>query len=191
MIEIEVRARYDDFEKIRHNLKKIGAKFLDSEDQADKVFENPKFIDEQHFMKEGGIVGRIRVSHGKIALEFKEIIRGSGGIEVSSEIKNIEIGIHLLNKLGYAEAFTVSKHRENYAYKDFTISLDKVEKLGNFVEVEKMVNNPEEKSSARQECDDLLFIIAPGAVIENQKYGDMMQKLINDEEAKAHPHKHR
>lgn len=51
--------------------------------------------------------------------------------------------------------------------------------MGKFIEVEKIIPNEEEKDRARQECIGLLNKLAPDLEIEDKKYGDMMQDLIN------------
>jgi len=98
-----------------------------------------------------------------------------------SKLGGIDIGIAFLDKLGFEEAFTIDKYRESFRYKDFGIDLDSVNKLGCFVEVEKMVDSSEEVGLAREECVRLLALIFPNSEIENKKYGDLMQELINGE----------
>jgi adenylate cyclase class 2 len=177
MIEVEVRSRVENFDEIKKNLK--HAKFLKCEKQVDKVFGHPMFLDSQNKIIEGGIASRIRAIGDKRTLEFKEIMRKSGGIEIRSELKNLDIGIGFLKKLGFKEAFTISKTREEYSYNNFIISLDSVDKLGDFIEIEKIVDSPEEKENARKECIELLNLIFPDFKIEDKKYGDLMQEIIN------------
>lgn len=117
-------------------------------------------------------------------MDFKEIVRKSGGIEINSELKDVNAGLIFLKKLGWEEAFTVSKTRDSYRYNDFEICLDNVDKLGDFIEIEKMVNYPREMDKARKECLELLNSIYPNGIIENRKYGDLMQELINKEKVK-------
>lgn len=133
---------------------------------------------------EGGLNARIREVNNKKLLEFKEISRQKGGIEITSELDDVGEGIKFLKKLKFEEAFTISKSRDLYSYKDFTISLDDVEQLGNFIEIEKMITLAEEKEKARDECLDLLKILSPNSEIENRKYGDLMQEIINQNNTK-------
>ncbi len=182
MIEVEIRARVKDFNKIKNELKDIGAEFSKSIHQIDKIFGHPKFLDENSMIIEGGIVPRIRCVNNNCLIEFKEINRKSGaGIEIKSEISDVNLGVDFLNKLGFKEAFTVDKKRQSYKYKDFSIDLDEVEKLGFFVEIEKIVDSYNKKEIAKKECLELLKIISPESKIENKKYGDLMQEIINKE----------
>jgi len=180
-VEVEIRSKIDDFTKIKEALDKIGANFIKSERQVDKIFGASKFLDSEHKIIEGGIVARIREVNEKRTLEFKEILRQKGGIELSCEVPSIELGEKMLKKLDFEEAFTIKKSRESYSYKDFTICLDNVEQLGNFIEIERITSTDEEskKDEIRKECLDLLETLAPGSEIEARKYGDLMQELIN------------
>ncbi|MGM5483384.1 MAG: class IV adenylate cyclase [Nanobdellota archaeon] len=180
MIEVEVRAKVDEFKDIKDKLKTIEAKNQQTIKQIDKIFWHPKFLDSNKMIIEGGIVPRIRSVGDKCALEFKEILRESGGIELRSELGNIKQGIELLNKLGFEESFTIEKNRQSFRYKNFTIDLDDVNKLGKFIEIEKIVKSVDEKDKARKECVELLNFLSPDNKIENKKYGDMMQELINN-----------
>ncbi len=186
MIEVEIRAKVNNFDEIKRELEKIEAKFSETIHQIDKIFGHPMFLDKNNMIIEGGIVPRIRSVNGKCLLEFKEISRTSGGTELKSELGSVNLGITFLNKLGFKEAFTIEKQRESYKYKDFSIDLDNVDKLGQFVEIEKIVSLSEEKELAREECVNLLNIISQKSKIENKKYGDLMQELINkDNENKS------
>lgn len=179
MIEVEVKARPKDFNSIKQRLNRIGAKFVRNEKQTDRVFGNDMFLDDEHKVIEGGILARIRSVNDKRTLEFKEIVRHGGGIEIKSDLADINMGLNLLRKLKFDEAFSVSKLREKYAHKDLTICLDSVSGLGRFIEIEKTIESEDQKDSARRECIDLLKLLAPDAEIEERKYGDMIQEQIN------------
>lgn len=178
-IEVEIRAKVNSFDKIKERLKEIEANFIKLERQMDKIFGAKKFLDSEHKIVEGGIVARIREIDDKRNLEFKEISREKGGIELSCEVPNVEMAEKMLKKLDFEESFTVKKTREIYSYQDFEVCLDQVEQLGNFVEIEKMLNLKEEMDNAKEECINLLKKISPDAEITNAKYGDMMQDIIN------------
>jgi adenylate cyclase class 2 len=179
MIEVEVKARTKDVNTIKKRLNRIGAKFLKKEKQTDRIFGNDMFLDEEHKIIEGGILARIRIVNNQKILEFKEVARHSGGLEIKSELKDINMGLNLLRKLKFNEAFAVSKLREKYSHKDMTICLDSVIGLGRFIEIEKMIDSEDGKETARRECIDLLNILAPDSEIESRKYGDMIQESIN------------
>ena len=179
MIEIEIRAKINDIEKVKDNLKRADAKFIKTEDQIDRIFGHSMFLDENKFIIEGGLSARIRQVNDKKEVDFKEITRDKAGIEVSAEIGSVEDGLRFLKKLGFEEAFTLKKSRDVFEYNNFTICLDRVDKLGNFIEIEKLVDSNSEEEKIRQECIKLLNKFAPDSHIERRKYGDLIQELLN------------
>jgi adenylate cyclase class 2 len=183
MIEIEIRAKVKSFDELKHKLKEIKAKKKGTVRLVDRIFGHPMFLDSNNMIIEGGIVPRIRSVDSESKLEFKEIHRRGGGIELESELDNVNLGIEFLKKLGFKEAFTIDKKRESYEYRDFNIDLDNVSKLGHFIEIEKMVKSDDQKKQARKDCINLLEEISPGSEIEDRKYGDLMQELINKEKS--------
>ena len=179
MIEVEIRAKVRDFESIKNKLNELNAKFVKTEKQADHIFGRAKDLDEEHKIIDGYFVARIRERDNKKSVEFKEIKRAGAGMEFSSPLASLESGLNFLEKLDFVEAFTVSKVRETYNYQDFEICLDKVEQLGLFIEIEHPCKDDGDKTEALKECQALLTIIVPEAVVEPKKYGDLMQEVIN------------
>lgn len=179
MIEVEIRAKIESIDSIKESLNSINAQFVRSIKQEDRIFGHPKFLDENTKIIEGGLSARIRGINNTFKLEFKEIVRQGGGIEVSASLDDANEGIELLSKLGFEQAFVILKTRDLYKHNDFEIALDQVEQLGSFIEIEKMVNSKEEIDKAREECANLLKKISPEAEITDEKYGDMMQNIIN------------
>jgi adenylate cyclase class 2 len=179
MIEVEIRAKIKDIDSVKEHLGLIDAQFVDNIEQIDRIFGHPKFLDKETKIIEGGLSARIRQVNNSSKLEFKEIIRDGGGFEIEAKLDNIDSGIELLEKLDFKEAFTISKTRDVYKYNDFEIAIDQVEQLGSFIEIEKMVNSKEEINKAREDCLELLDKISSDAEITNEKYGDMMQNIIN------------
>ncbi|MCK5412962.1 MAG: class IV adenylate cyclase [Candidatus Pacebacteria bacterium] len=180
MIEVEIRARIEGKDEFQKKLKEIGAIYNKTEKQIDRVFGNPMFLDSDNMIVEGGLSARIREVENKKTLEFKEIFRQKGGFEIETSLSEIEIGIKFLEKLKFKEVFVVSKSREIYLYNNFTICIDSVDCLGDFIEIEKMVEFSEDENQARIECLNLLKKIDSNVKIENRKYGDLMQEILNN-----------
>ena len=184
MIEVEIRAKIEDISIIRDKILSLGAKHIKTEKQTDKIFGRPEDLNENHKIIEGHFSARVRQKADRILVEFKEIRRTGAGLEFSSSVPKIEDGTYLLEKLGYEEAFTVSKIRELYKLREFEICLDQVDKLGNYIEIEHPTKDGDQKEKEIKECEGLLFEIDPGAIIEPQKYGDLIQELIDQNKAK-------
>jgi adenylate cyclase, class 2 len=181
MIEVEIRAKVHNLEQIKDTLNKLKAVFVRTEKQVDHVFGRIKDLDQEHKIIENCFSARIREKGDKRCVEFKEIKRTGAGMEFSSPLASLESGLNFLDKLDFKEAFKISKIREIYKYKDFEICLDNVEKLGFFIEIEHPSKDDGDKDEAVQECRDLLNVIAPDAILEPKKYGDLMQEIINQD----------
>jgi len=179
MIEVEIRAKVQDVAIIKKRLEEIGGRFLKKEKTADYIFGRAKDLDQEHKIIDGRFSARIRQKNDKISIEFKEIKRAGAGMEFSSPVSSAEAGLNFLEKLDFEKAFTVSKIRETYEYQGFEICLDEVEVLGCFIEIEHPCKEDNDKTEALKECKNLLSSIAPGAILEPKKYGDLMQEIIN------------
>lgn len=179
MIEVEIKAKLNSFDDVRQNMAKLGVWLENNESQRDIMFGKDEFLDEERKLKDGSIMARIRQSGKKTVICFKEVNRKEGELEVEFEMPDMESAKRFLEKIGFKEAFEIEKLRETYGYKNFKVALDMVKELGKFIEVEKIVGKQEEVEKARKECLELLSFLMPEAKIENQKYGDLMQDLIN------------
>lgn len=184
MIEVEVKARLDSFDDVRQNMAKLGVWLENSESQRDVMFGQEKFLDTEHKLKEGSIMARIRHVGRKTIVCFKEVNCKQGELEIEFEMPDVEFAKRFLEKLDFKEAFIIDKSRETYGYKNFKVALDVVKDLGKFIEVERIVNADVEKDKAMKECLELLNFLVPNAKIEGQRYGDLMQDILNDGNAK-------
>ncbi len=179
MIEVEIKARIANIQEAKEKIQKSSAQFMRKEEQLDCIFGHPKMLDEDDMVVEGGYSARLRQVDSKTKLTFKEVLRGKGGIEIESNIGSVEIGRSFLNSLGFKEAFNLHKIRDIFNLKDVEISIDEVDLLGNFIEVEKIVDAPEKIEAARKECQEVLDSLGIKYKIVTKKYGDLMQEIIN------------
>jgi adenylate cyclase class 2 len=76
--------------------------------------------------------------------------------EIETEVEEGEVAGDLLSALGFDPAATVRKERERFALDGFTVTLDAVEGLGEFVEVETEVPDEESVEAAREEAFEIL-----------------------------------
>ena len=76
--------------------------------------------------------------------------------EVETAVEDGEVAGDILSALGFDAAATVRKDRERFALDGFTVTLDAVDGLGEFVEVETEVEGEAEVESAREEAYDVL-----------------------------------
>lgn len=76
--------------------------------------------------------------------------------EVESHVDDANEVDTILTRLGFEPAATVKKHRERYAFDDVIVTLDDVDGLGTFVEVEVSVPNDDDLDSARERAFEVV-----------------------------------
>ncbi len=175
MIEVELKARVDNKDLLISKLEKLNFIFLKEEFQEDIIFLREDFLDKNGKILDGGIVCRIRIVDGKKVFEIKEIDRrAGGGIEYKIDVSEISAARRIIKKLGFEEFFEMSKKRKYYKYEDFEIALDTIENLGDFLEVELIIEKDSQKQEAKNRCLEIIKKLELENNIENKKYGDLI-----------------
>ncbi|WP_054855563.1 class IV adenylate cyclase [Vulcanisaeta sp. JCM 16161] len=150
MFEVEVKYKVSSHDVIRDKLKALNAKFLEHTEETDIYFNSPV----RDFAKTDEAL-RVRVyGDGTVVLTYKGPRIGNVGKtreELSVTVNDLESLLEILRKLEFKEVAKVVKRRDIYNYENFTIYIDTVEGLGNFVEVETMVNDKELIDKATEE----------------------------------------
>ncbi len=175
MFEVEVKAKVENLDYIKNRLIEKNARFLVTENQKDNVYG----FKHDFPPKDRGIIARIRKKNSRIVLEFKEVNRGKGSVELKNEINEIEPYHNFLTKLNFHKFFEMHKTRNKYEFRGFTICLDDIQELGTYIEIEKLIDSEQLKQATMQECRKILEEIAPNAEFTKEKYGDMMCRKLN------------
>ncbi|HTY91380.1 MAG TPA: class IV adenylate cyclase [Methanocella sp.] len=138
MIEIEIKARAD-HEALKKRLKQEGAAIERIVDQADIYFNAP----DRNFGKTDEAL-RLRNESGQIYLTYK----GKKLDPLSKTRKEVEVEVadhkkmeELILCLGYRETLRVHKMRVIYHLDGALVCLDKVDGLGEFVELETLATD--------------------------------------------------
>ena len=154
MIEVEIKVRIKNKDEIAERLKKLGFKFIKRKFQEDIYFNG---ID-RDFRKTDEAL-RIRDDNGTYYVTYK----GPKIDKVSKTREEIEVKIDdkekmrlIFKKLGFKEVRPIRKVREIYKKDDITASIDDVEGLGLFLELEKNIYNINEKDEALKELMEIL-----------------------------------
>jgi len=154
MIEVEIKVRIKNKDEIAERLKKLGFKFIKRKFQEDIYFNG---ID-RDFRKTDEAL-RIRDEDGTYYVTYK----GPKIDKVSKTREEIEVKIDdkekmrlIFKKLGFKEVRPIRKVREIYKKEDITASIDDVEGLGLFLELEKNIYNINEKDEALKELMETL-----------------------------------
>lgn len=133
-METEIRAKIINPEKFEHKLLDLGAKFIKTREQLDVYFSEIYLCEKLGY----SFLIRIRNDGGKISLTYKGAQLKRDGVweEYEFEIKDQHSGVEMLKAMGLEEVIQVRKKRREYKLNDFSICLDDIDGLGEFVEIE-------------------------------------------------------
>lgn len=147
MFEVEVKARVEDLGSIESRILELGAVFQEEIHQSDTYFQHPT----RDFAQTDEAL-RIRVTDKKNYLTYK----GAKLDSISKTREELEIEVQeplklaeLLTKIGLTPTKKVVKSRKSYSYDDITISIDNVDELGAFIELELAVSDETQIPPAR------------------------------------------
>ena len=148
-----MKAKIDRYSQGRIDQIIKSAEFLQEKYEEDIYFSSPI-----RDFKETDEALRVRYSGENTILTYKgpkldKISKSREEFEafVSGDIEEI------LQKLGYRMVLNVRKKRRVYAYREFTVSIDDVEDLGEYIEVELKSDNLQDIKKI-EDLFDLLFL---------------------------------
>ena len=138
-IEMKLEIEKDKYNQLLEFFKKENVKYI-SKKQHDIYFspENPKFFGEN--IDDECI--RIRIEKNKYILCYKKIYFGNDESDIhiaeyETEVSNLETTINILKGVRINKICDLIKQRDSFIYKNmFEVSLDLVENLGFFIEIE-------------------------------------------------------
>ena len=128
---------------------------------------------------------RIRIQNDKYILCYEKIVFGTGEkdthiLEYETQVSDLEATINILKGARINKICEVKKNRDIFIYKNiFEISLDKVENLGYFIEIEVI-----DKKISIKESNDLLIEIINEMNLDMRKrnlkgYSYLMYEKMN------------
>ena len=177
MIEVEVKAKINNFNEIKDKLKNIGAKKTKTEFQKDIYFNSP-IVD---FSKTDEAL-RIRktesddLTHTMITYKGPKINSESKTRkEIEMLIESDEKAKEIFENIGFKEVRAVKKNREYYEYEDFEISLDDVEGLPPYMEIEISLPDNEDYKDAQDRIFDLFEKIGIVDGFETTSYLELLE----------------
>lgn len=134
MYEVELKLEIDEYVDIEDRLREIGAKLYKVVNQEDYYYQHPC-----RDFKESDEALRLRIEDSTIRLGYKGP-RLSKSMKIREEFEvnldNQEEIKEVLERLGFKLVAVIKKIRRIYKYERFIISLDKVDELGRFIEIE-------------------------------------------------------
>lgn len=149
MIEVEIKIKIDDLQELDRKLRSIGAECIEEHEEIDTYYQHPC-----RDFRETDEALRVRIRNSNVKLTYKgpklsTMMKTRKEFEVSvSDFKNIDA---MLKALGFKEVAKIRKHRRFFIYNDFKITLDSVNELGYYIEVEKTIVSGEDLDKAEEE----------------------------------------
>ena len=131
-VEVKVRADHDD---VRERLAELGAEPVNAVTQVDTYYDAPhrEFAETDEALRvrrEGDATTRLAYKGPLVEDASKTREEHETAVADAQAVRGI------LDGLGFAPAAVVEKRREVYGYAGYTVVLDDVADLGEFVEVE-------------------------------------------------------
>ena len=175
MIEVEVKARIDSFEEMEKRLKDLGAVKTKDEFQEDIYFASP-IVD----FAETDEALRIRTTNNDTFITYK----GPKLNEKAKTRKEVEMTIEsaakasdIFTEIGFTPARTVRKNRQYYRYENFEISLDDVEGLPPYMEIEIALSDSEDYTEAQNRIFKLFEKLDITDGFERTSYMELLENL--------------
>ncbi|RJQ34850.1 class IV adenylate cyclase [Candidatus Parcubacteria bacterium] len=169
MKEIEVKVKINNRKEILDKLKELGCTFSEPKLQNDIIFVPAGFTLGQD-LKKGINFLRIRKSNNKIIFTLKQPQSNElDCIEKEIEINDAEIMADIIKLLGYQEAVRVNKTRIEIKYQDYTICIDQVDGLGDFIETERLIDETLDQDADKVQEASLVFLESIGVDITHRQ----------------------
>lgn len=135
ILEIEIKAYCDNPDEVRGRLAVIDAEFVETRIEQDIYFSHPQrdFGSTDEALRLRYVNGRSKITYKgpKVSRETKARIEHETGVD------DINVAVEIFQALGFAKSGEIKKSREVYVLQGMEITLDHVEDLGDFVEIEK------------------------------------------------------
>ena len=154
MFEVEVKTYLFNTNGIIEMLKNKGCILETPIIQKDDVFVHQSIQNAK--IPNGSNVLRIRTENDRYLLTLKQIQNSFEAIELETIVDNPKAVSEMLELLGYKRLVTVNKKRTKTKYNKFLLCIDEVEFLGNFLEVELLVEKEDEKATALEQIHNFL-----------------------------------
>ncbi|MFA6331445.1 MAG: class IV adenylate cyclase [Methanoregula sp.] len=147
MLEIELKVRVSSLDTIREHLKAKNAQF------KGKMHEHDIYYNAPH--RDFGITDeavRVRYTDDRAVVTYKGPKIKKFGLKAREElnfaVESGEAFETMLARLGFTRTTEVNKWRENYTLDSAVISLDTVDELGTFAEIEVIAENEADNPTA-------------------------------------------
>ena len=177
MIEVEVKEKINDFDKMEEKILKLGAVKTKTEFQEDLYFNSP-IVD---FAKTDEAL-RIRTTKNDNIENIFITYKGPKINKKAKTRKEVEIAIEdalkgkdILESIGFKQVRAVRKNRKYYNYENFEISLDDVEGLRPYMEIEITLPDGTDYNEAQESIFDLYKQLGITDGFETTSYLELLE----------------
>lgn len=169
MREIEIKLRVHDLNTIASKLEALGATLSKPITQKDINFIHKDDVKWFEPLTSKWVYPRLRIQDGKpLTLTVKKPLKNESDCrEHELHIDSADELREIMDMFEYKEGVTVIKSRRTCTFQDYTITLDEVEGLGSFIEIERVVKagDPEKIQEEMLRFAQTTFNIQPDALI--------------------------
>lgn len=152
MREIEVKLKVKDTGELIKKLESQGCALSEPLVQHDLIYSKAGSTEEWEVSKEGQICMRIRRQPDKAEFNLKQQRSNElDNAEYETTVDNPQAMHQILDILGYAPQVEVKKVRRKGRWKEYEICVDEVERLGGFIEIEKLADNTADPAAVQEE----------------------------------------
>jgi adenylate cyclase class 2 len=148
MLEVELKVKIPSLDPVRENLRRKNARFLGKVHEHDIYYNAPH----RDFAATDEAV-RVRFTGDRAVVTYKGPKIKKFGLKAREELNfAVESGETfgtMLLRLGFSKTAEVDKERETYTLGPATVSLDTVDGLGTFAEIEVTTENEADNPTAR------------------------------------------
>ncbi|HWQ67536.1 MAG TPA: class IV adenylate cyclase [Methanospirillum sp.] len=148
MLEIEIKVRISEITQVRDRIIAGGGILSEILTEHDTYYNAPH--------RDFGVTDealRLRRTEKKTTVTYKgpknTILGSKVRDELNLDIHDADTFVNIIRHLSFFPVADVIKEREYYQYGDFTISLDQVKDLGQFIEIELITENDAENAAIR------------------------------------------
>jgi adenylate cyclase class 2 len=176
MIEVEVKAHAHDLAVVEDKLNNLGALKKNEENQEDIYFNAPH----RDFAQTDEAL-RIRKTRDNAGEKIFITYKGAKMDKMSKTRKEIEVDVgdplkvaYIFESLGFWPVAIVKKSRVSYSFDELIITLDEVQGVGSFVEIEKEAEEGEDFQDALDEIFGFYKKIGITEGFERRSYLELM-----------------
>ena len=175
MIEVEVKARINSFKEMEEKLESIGAVKSKEEFQEDIYFASPivDFGQTDEALRIRTTNNNTFITYKGPKLNDKAKTRKEGEMTIESASKARDI----FEEVGFKAARVVRKNRQYYTYENFEISLDDVEGLPPYMEIEISLDDGQDYSQAQEKIFELFEKLGITDGFERTSYMELLENL--------------